>query len=355
MADFKSKILEQVTNIKGSNNNFSVSCVTVCHNEYQIIEQFLDHYRSIGCARFIIVDDNSDDGTCEILEEQKDVILFRPSNGARFRENVGTWRQELLDHFCDGQWVTLPDVDEFLYYKQMPSTLPELVNEMESLNKEALLAVMLDMYGDRPFYEQTYSGERPLIEEFPYFDGQGEPPSGVRIVAQPSSFVRRYPTPSVCFMGGVRDRMFFQKGKLSPTQRWLISRYANMKRPINPRGIAKLQNKIVRFATKDNFSEAPSVLNKFALLKWQKGTNFSRAPHSIDRAVMVSEDICAMLHFKFYKGISGFNYSRERAQHAGDSILSKKILDKDDILQQSPMCSNSKRFDGVASLSGVIR
>ncbi|MEX1663755.1 glycosyltransferase family 2 protein [Thioclava sp. 15-R06ZXC-3] len=171
MADFKSKILEQVTNIKGQNNNFSVSCVTVCHNEYQIIQQFLDHYRSIGCARFIIVDDNSDDGTSEILEEQRDVILFRPSNGARFRENVGNWRQDLLDHFCDGQWVTLPDVDEFLYYKQMPSTLPELANEMESLDNEALLAVMLDMYGDRQFYEQTYSGERPLIEEFPYFDG----------------------------------------------------------------------------------------------------------------------------------------------------------------------------------------
>ncbi|MEX1663822.1 hypothetical protein AB4874_19900, partial [Thioclava sp. 15-R06ZXC-3] len=62
--------------------------------------------------------------------------------------------------------------------------------------------------------------------------------------------------------------------------------------------LTKLQNKIVRFATKDNFSEAPCVLNKFALLKWRKGTSFSRAPHSIDRAVRVSEDICAALLHK---------------------------------------------------------
>ena len=351
---FYSDVLRQVSE-GGAPSGAAVTCVTICHNEIQIIGQFISHYRDMGCEHFLIVDDNSDDGTAEYLLEQSDVSLFRPANGARFSENVGSWRQQLLDHFCSDRWVTLPDVDEFLYYKEMPSKLQDVSEELERRGEEALLAVMVDMFGPSPIAEQAYTGQQNLEEEFQYFDGQGTPPSGIRIVAQPSSFLKKYPTPQVCFMGGVRERLFFQKRELKGLQNWLLTRFAHARRPLNPNAFQRFQNRLVRAATKNCFSDTPFVLNKFALLKWRHGTKFSRAPHSIDRSICVSEGLAAFLHFKFYKGTSGLEYSLDRAQHAGGSALYKNMLSRENALKISPISKSSLRFDGVASLGEILR
>jgi hypothetical protein len=351
---FDSDVLDQVT---ASDPIFvdTVICVTICHNEVRIIRQFLDHYRGLGCEQFLIVDDNSDDGTAEYLKKQADVTLFQPANGARFSENVGIWRQQILDHFCVDRWVTLPDVDEFLYHKMMPNKLTDVAKELEVHGEEALLAVMIDMYGGGPISAQTYTGERPLEEEFPCFDGQGVPPAGIRIVAQPSSFLKRYPTPQVCFMGGVRERLFFQNRLLTAVQRWLLSKFAHLRRPLNPNALHRFQNSFVRAATKACFSETPFVLNKFALLKWRLGTQFSRAPHSINRSVRVSEGLAVFLHYKFYKGQTGLVYSLDRGQHAGGSVLYKKMLKEEEVFKMFPTNANTRRFDGLISLGDILR
>jgi hypothetical protein len=51
-----------------------VACV---RDEMIRIAQFLDHYRRIGVDHFVIVDNASEDGTAEFLEQQSDVSLYR--------------------------------------------------------------------------------------------------------------------------------------------------------------------------------------------------------------------------------------------------------------------------------------
>jgi hypothetical protein len=53
-----------------------VACV---RDEMSRIAQFLDHYRRIGVDHFAIVDNGSEDGTAEWLEQQSDVSLYRTS------------------------------------------------------------------------------------------------------------------------------------------------------------------------------------------------------------------------------------------------------------------------------------
>lgn len=351
---FQSEILYLVKSAKAVSEG-NVSCVTVCHNEVGIIDQFLAHYRDLGCAQFYIVDDRSDDGTAQYLMEQDDVTLFAPAEGAEFKDNVGKWREQILDLFCSDRWVTLPDVDEFLYYRDRPDTLTDVARKLEKRGEFALLAVMLDMYGYAPLEQQIYTGNGPVSEEFPYFDGPGEPPAGIRIVSQPTSFLKRYPTPQVCFMGGVRERLFYQKQQLNGLQKWLLQRYAHLGRRLSPTMLERWQNQLVRAATKSCFSSTPFVLNKFALLKWQKGTRFSRAPHSIDKKINVSEGLAVLLHYKFYKGVAGLEYSSDRAQHAGGSVHYKKMLDQAAKLKESPVSDISKQFQGLESLAGVVR
>ena len=341
--------------VKFSGREAAVTCVTVCHNEAGIIDQFLEHYRSIGVGNFLVVDDRSTDGTTDILAAQPDVSLFRPTGGAQFKDNLGKWRQDLLDTYCSSAWVTLPDMDEFLYFNSMPASLSALTVELEAEGSEALIAAMVDMYGDAPIKDQIYTGTAPLEEEFPFFDGVSEMPHGLRIVSQPTSFVRRFPTPSVAIKGGVRERIFFAPPRPSRIQKWMMTRWAHPRRPLNPTWLEKKQNALLRALTQAKTPAPPFVLNKFALLKWPRGAKFSRAPHSLDRVVKVSERLAVFLHFKFYKGVQAFNYNVERGQHAGGSVHYRKILEQADALERNPVYSGSRRFEGLHSLDGLLR
>ncbi len=351
---FENDLLTEVAS-NGRSSPGQMTCVTICHQEALIIEQFLAHYRALGCDRFLIVDDNSSDGTAEILARQDDVVIFHPREGVAFKDNLGRWRQDILDHFCPDRWVTLPDVDEFLYHRHMPGLLGDLAAELDEKGEQALLAVMVDMYADHPLGTKIYDGLGPIQEAYPYFDGQGEPPFGLRIVAPPSSFARRFPTPSVSFTGGVRERLFFQRRKLTRFQKWMLSRFAHLRRPLNPTGLSQWENRLVRALTRRCFSDDPLILNKFALLKWQRGTRFSRAPHFIDRPLRVSEGLAVLLHFKFYKGQVGFEYNVERGQHAGGARMYRQMMARQDVLEASPLTPDSVRFCGVESLRGILR
>ena len=352
--NFKSDLLDEVATL-GCSSPGHMTCVTICHQEALIIEQFLDHYRDLGCDRFLVVDDNSTDGTAEILAKQDDVVLYRPREGAAFKDNLGLWRQALLDHFCDGRWVTLPDVDEFLYHADMPVPLRTVAEQLEAEGAQVLLAVMVDMYADGPVGARVYDGQGPIQEAYPYFDGQGTPPMGLRVVAPPSRFARRFPTPRVSFIGGARERIFFQHSSLSRIQQWIMSRFAHMRRPLHPGAFQRFQNRVVRAMTRKAVSNDPLVMNKFALLKWQRGTRFSRAPHFIDREMQVSERLAVSLHFKFYKGQGGFQYNVDRGQHAGGAKVYQTMVAQKDVLNASPMTENSVRFRGVASLRDLLR
>lgn len=353
-AAFQSDLLVEVAS-NGRSSPGRMTCVTICHQEALIVEQFLDHYRALGCDRFLVVDDISTDGTAEILSIQDDVVLFRPRDGVSFKDNLGLWRQALLDHYCEDRWVTLPDVDEFLYHRDMPGTLETLAAQMDEAGDQALLGVMVDMYADEPLGQKIYDGQIPIQEAYPYFDGQGTPPLGMRIVAPPSRFARRFPTPRISFTGGVRERLFFQRGALTRFQTWMLSQFAHMRRPLHPGALHRLQNRVVRAVTRRAFSDDQLVMNKFALLKWQRGTRFSRAPHFIDRELRVSERLAVFLHFKFYKGQVGFQYNVDRGQHAGGATMYQKMVAQKDALNASPMTENSVRFRGVSTLGGLLR
>lgn len=350
--------LQQITPLNAAASNGPlprVSCVTLCHNEALIVEQFLDHYRALGIDQFYIVDDRSTDGTFEILKKQPDVAVFQPIGDAQFKDNVAAWRHSLLDKYCAEDWVCLPDMDEFLYLADKTQSLPSTAEILDQKGEAALIAAMIDMYADLPITEQRYDGTGLLTEAFPYFDGQGDVPTGLRISALPKTFARRFPTPPVCFMGGVRERLFFTPGRLSTFKRALLSTYSNMNRPINPSRLQAWQNRMTRAVTKSAFTGTPVIMNKFALLKWRAGMKFHRAPHAIDTKIPVSESIAALLHFKFYKGVSGFEYNVLRGQHAGGSTMYSSIIDQPDALEVSPLCSVSRRFEGVDSLKGIVR
>ena len=54
----------------------AVGCL---RNERLRLPGFLEHHRRMGVNRFLLIDNNSDDGSTEFLSLQKDVCLFHTS------------------------------------------------------------------------------------------------------------------------------------------------------------------------------------------------------------------------------------------------------------------------------------
>ena len=111
----------------------SILCVALCHNESNILQDFLEHYRTLGKVSFLIVDDRSTDGSREILLGQSDVTLFEPVDGSTYQEHKRYWRQQLLDYYGQDRWCLVPDIDEHFVYLGMESKpLSSLINDIES-------------------------------------------------------------------------------------------------------------------------------------------------------------------------------------------------------------------------------
>ena len=128
-----------------------ILCCSAFRNECLRLPYFLSYYRSMGVARFFIVDNNSTDGTLTYLLRQPDVHVWR--SGCSFNKaNFGSaWFEVLLRTYGENHWCVTVDADELLYYPDCETKgLKELTGELDLKRKKALTAVLLDMYSNKP-------------------------------------------------------------------------------------------------------------------------------------------------------------------------------------------------------------
>jgi glycosyltransferase involved in cell wall biosynthesis len=145
-----------------------VACV---RDEMIRIAQFLDHYRRIGVDHFAIVDNGSEDGTAEWLEQQPDVSLYRTSQS--FGGGRGwAWIETLLERHAAGRWCLVADADELLVYPGYPDhRLRDVVAYHEAHGFTAMASVMLDMYAAMLCPPKEAVGS--LVDLCPYYDSRG--------------------------------------------------------------------------------------------------------------------------------------------------------------------------------------
>ena len=158
----------------------------IVHNEMHFLPVFLDHYRALGVARFVILDDASDDGTTDFLSKQPDVMVLKSCR--RFGETIPAeqakslrlenqrfclvWRTLLLEKFCSDQWSLHLDADEFV---DLPDglLLSELAETLSNSAGRVVWAVMLDMYPNTLTELDAMGGDGTLNPDRAwYFDGR---------------------------------------------------------------------------------------------------------------------------------------------------------------------------------------
>jgi hypothetical protein len=145
--------------------------VSNCRNELARLPYFLEYYRGLGVDRFLIIDNNSDDGTTEYLQAQPDVEYFFTDASYRGALSGRLWTQELADTYAVGRWVLTADADELLVYPGIESVdLPELCAYLDDQRVRGLYAFMLDMYADVPLSEAVYRPGTDFLETCRWFE-----------------------------------------------------------------------------------------------------------------------------------------------------------------------------------------
>src|SRR5262249_44928532 len=81
-------------------------------NEKARLDWFLNYYRRLGADKFIIVDNDSNDGTAEQLRGEPDVILYHTPDRYSLAGWGVRWINEVIDRHGRKNWCLYLDADE---------------------------------------------------------------------------------------------------------------------------------------------------------------------------------------------------------------------------------------------------
>ncbi|MEM6886672.1 MAG: glycosyltransferase family 2 protein [Pseudomonadota bacterium] len=265
--------MSAVANRTGSIGRDDVLCVLCVRNEMQRLPHFLEHYRKLGVAHFLIVDNGSHDGTSQYLSQADDVSLWKtdmPYKPARYGMD---WLNWLLLRYGRGHWCLSVDADEVLLYPDHEAhALPALTRWLDAHDIPAMGALMLDLYPKGSPDRQTYVPGQAPWSVLNWFDAFGY------------WSVRHRKTGHLKVQGGIRARKFFALAA----------------------------------------NRAPT-LNKIPLVRWRWGYVYMNSTHNMlppeleaqppDRAPSG-----VLLHTKFLPGVSQRAVEeRDRGQHFSDA------------------------------------
>jgi hypothetical protein len=272
---------------------------------------FLAHYRRLGVAHFLVVDNQSTDGLADWLAQQPDCSCWL-ADGSYKASNFGMdWCNTLLARHGVGKWCVTVDPDEFLVFPHCEERgLRGLARFMEGRGQPSLHAPMIDAYGSGRVSETGLAAGQSPFEVCPYFDRFN--------LAQHFDPRRR----NWWVQGGPRMRRF------------------------NP-GQPRL---------------APA-LNKVPLVRWERGLRYVSSMHHLNQPrynCTVTGDPQAvsgvLFHFKYVNLLLG--KAREemlRGEHYADSREYRAYLDAGDPRLYDPEVSVHYRGPGQLAELGFMQ
>jgi hypothetical protein len=224
--------------VHGTLRDARATAFAIVKDEMFYLPSFLDHHRRLGVDQFIFLDDQSSDGTRELLVAQPDCLVlaspFRfgeavavPGQGGRRRERAGILFKSLIpQRFLAGRYALYLDGDEYLMLPPGVSSVGELFDLLARHDVRSVAANLIDFF-PATVAEMQLPRELPTSEAmlgaYPYFDAL--PLLGTR-------FGQRWPAK---LDKGTTARLFRQhhirmvigKWQSAPRwlTRWLLSRY----------------------------------------------------------------------------------------------------------------------------------
>lgn len=176
----------------------AVLAFATVRNEIVRLPYFLQHYRRLGVNHFLIVDNDSDDGTAAYLAEQPDVSLWTTSQSYRLARFGMDWLGWLQWQYGDQHWCLTVDADELLVYPDCETRdLHALTGWLDAQGLDSFGAIMLDLYPKGPLGSAVYAPGEDPTKVLDWFDADNY-----------RDQIHRYYR-NLWIQGGVRERVFF--------------------------------------------------------------------------------------------------------------------------------------------------
>ncbi|PTV93516.1 glycosyl transferase family 2 [Rhodobacter aestuarii] len=175
-------------------------------NEALRLPYFLQHYRALGVAHFLIVVNDSSDGTLELLRHAPDVSVWSTQASYRASRFGMDWISWLLLHYGKRHWCLTVDADELLVYPGCETQkLQQLTAWLEAQGANSFGALMLDLYPPGPLSTaHSDPGDDPT-KALPLYDAQGY------------TWEQQARFGNISIRGGPRKRCFFtDRPELAP-------------------------------------------------------------------------------------------------------------------------------------------
>ena len=167
-------------------------------NEHVRLPYFLQYYRDMGVAHFLIVDNDSTDGSRDYLADQPDVSVWTTTAGYKRARFGMDWINWLLLRHAHGHWVLTVDPDEFLVYPFCDTRpLPALTDWLDASSIRSFPAMLLDMYPKGRLDAQPYRAGQDPMEIASWFD------AGNYVITRNAVYGNLW------IQGGPRMRVFF--------------------------------------------------------------------------------------------------------------------------------------------------
>lgn len=197
---FKSYELTRVDTKEVEIQPQDILCYIVMRNELMRLPYLLSYYREKGISKFLIVDNNSNDGSLAYLLEQTDVYTWHSTYSFNQANFGSAWFELLLRKYGVGHWCLIVDADEIFYYPNCESkNIVHLCQELDQKQKTVFNVVLLDMYSDKAIKDTHYMSGQNFLDVCPYFDRD--------FYHENKEECGTYRNQN-CYWGGVRERIF---------------------------------------------------------------------------------------------------------------------------------------------------
>lgn len=168
-AFFKTRITLAHDRLVLDDGVYSPVVVVVVKNDLDRMKLFFDYYRHLGVRKFIVIDNNSTDGTREYSIGQPDTRVYLVTEAFQTQKKEA-WIEKVLALTGYNRWYVVVDSDELLdYVGSEYLKIDEFIKQNSVNGAVRLQGYMVDMYSKAPlFSEQCDYQEIPKV--FSLFD-----------------------------------------------------------------------------------------------------------------------------------------------------------------------------------------
>jgi hypothetical protein len=194
----KSRELSCVVNRTGQIAPDDILLFSTQRNERVRLPFFLEYYRRLGVAHFMVVDNGSTDGTAEYLASQGDVSVWSTDASYKAARFGVDWLNYLQRRYGHGHWCLVADPDEFLVFPFCDTRpLTALTDWLDAASIRSFSAMLLDMYPEDRLDATPYREGMDPLEIACWFD------SGNYTISRNPLYKNLW------IQGGPRARIFF--------------------------------------------------------------------------------------------------------------------------------------------------